>query len=138
MIAIDSRMTILQFFLSQGMNMNLQASLFIAAAIAIAAYQWVKHKGTKKIGRKVVSFLQAYYWQYLYFLFPLLQFLVFGGRKVKQKKMLNWQHVNRKKIKTRLATQKITIILFMNVNGLSRNQLSMILNGRIRLPTLLL
>jgi len=30
------------------MNMNLQASLFIAAAIAIAAYQWVKHKGTKK------------------------------------------------------------------------------------------
>jgi hypothetical protein len=28
--------------------MNLQASIFIAIAIAIAAYQWVKHKGKKK------------------------------------------------------------------------------------------
>jgi hypothetical protein len=34
------------------MNMNLQASLFIAAAIAIAAYQWVKHKGTKELGER--------------------------------------------------------------------------------------
>lgn len=28
--------------------MNLQASLFIAAAIAVGAYQWIKHKGTKR------------------------------------------------------------------------------------------
>jgi len=37
--------------------MNLQASLFIAAALAVGAYQWIKHKGTKRIVRKVVLFL---------------------------------------------------------------------------------
>jgi hypothetical protein len=94
---------------------------FYSRSYSYSFYQWVKHKGTKRNWEKGSIIFVGLLLAIPVFFVSSLRFMVFGGRKVKQKKMLKFAARKAEEDKNPIGYAKITTILFMNVSELSRN-----------------